>query len=167
MILTRFCSKAEYDAYMRGEELVNNTDHYHAGRGGSTSQGFCFTPDTPRRAWRYLKGIVTPEVCMILNIPDSQLKRTFGKYPDYSDNRVLKACLKKEYCCTMYSNKTAELLRMLPVSNIATPEEIKATKLIQHMRRSNKNLSDYERGLYDHYAQEANKDQKYYRNEKD
>lgn len=167
MIVTRFCSKREYEKFMRGKVLVNTTDHFKGGKGGSCSLGFCFTADTPRKAWRYLKGIVTPEVCMVLNIPASHLKQTLGKYPDYSDNKGFKVCLKREYCCTIYSNATAKLVRMLPIEQIATPEEVEATKLIQRMKRLKENLSDYERGKYDHYAQEANKEQKYYRNEKE
>lgn len=167
MIVTRFCSKREYEMFMRGKVLVNTTDHFKGGKGGSSSVGFCFTADTPRKAWRYLKGIVTPEVCMVLNIPASRLRRTLGKYTDYFDNKGFKACIKQEYCATMYSNKTAKLVRMLPIEQIATHEEVEATKLIQRMKRLQEELSDYECGKYDHYAQEANKDQKYYRNEKE
>lgn len=54
MILHRFCSSAEYDAFVRGEVLKNNTDH-GARRGYSvtSSVGFCFfseDPGTPQPA---------------------------------------------------------------------------------------------------------------------
>lgn len=51
---------------MAGEMLTNSTDHYRGGKGGSTSVGFCFTTDKPRIAWRYLKGIVDADVCLVL-----------------------------------------------------------------------------------------------------
>ena len=80
MILYRFCSQAEADALRRGEMITNNTDHYKGGKGGSISRGFCLTADEPKTAWRYLKGIVTPGVCMTLEIPDGLLRRSIGKY---------------------------------------------------------------------------------------
>lgn len=40
--LHRFCSYKEYEQYMSGSSLHNHTDHYHGGKGGSLSRGFCF-----------------------------------------------------------------------------------------------------------------------------
>lgn len=112
MIVTRFCSINEYGKFMAGETLINTTNHFKDGRGGSLSVGFCFTEDDPLTAWRYLKGIVYPEICMVLDIDDALLTPSFGKYADYSNGQDgSHACLKKEYCLTQYSNKTARLVR--------------------------------------------------------
>ena len=85
----------EYNKFMAGETLTNTTDHYKGGKGGSTSKGFCFIEDNPKAAWRYLKGIVNPEVCMVLEIDPSLLTSSFGKYADYSDGKGTHCCLKK------------------------------------------------------------------------
>lgn len=47
MIVTRFMSLREFEAFERGETLINNTDHFDGGKGGSQSVGFCFTVDAP------------------------------------------------------------------------------------------------------------------------
>ena len=51
MTVTRFMSRAEWDAFQDGKILINETDHYKGGKGGSLSAGFCFTEDTPEDAW--------------------------------------------------------------------------------------------------------------------
>ncbi len=43
MILHRFCSAKEFEAFQRGDLLVNNTDHSVKRGGASTSVGFCFS----------------------------------------------------------------------------------------------------------------------------
>lgn len=50
MILHRFCSKKEFEAYQRGDMLINNTDH-RVKRGNATSSvGFCFFVEDPEEA---------------------------------------------------------------------------------------------------------------------
>ena len=128
MILTRFCSQAEYDKYMSGETLRNTTDHYRGGKGGSTSVGFCFTKDAPKTAWRYLKGCVDFDVCLVLDIDDALLAHSHGKYSDYSRSEGIGICIKGEYCITAYSKKTAKLLQVLKPEEFATKYEIEAIK---------------------------------------
>lgn len=113
MRVTRFCSKLEYAAFLVGDELVNFTDHFQGGRGGSLSIGFCFSPDEPEVAIHYLCGTVDTEVCMVLDFPEGYLKESKGKYRDltvdpYSD--VQHCCLRTEYCCERYDNKVAKLV---------------------------------------------------------
>ncbi len=131
MRVTRFCSLNEYNKFISGETLINNTNHYKDGKGGSISVGFCFTDDDPITAWRYLGGIVYPEICMILDIDNSLLTPSFGKYADYSNRQDgTHACLKMEYCLTKYSNKTAKLIKTLtPKQFTRSPEELLAVRL--------------------------------------
>ena len=115
MRVTRFCSKKEYDAFIAGERLVNNTDHYRGGKGGSLSQGFCFSPDKPKVAFEYLKGTIDTEVCMVLDFPDDYLIESRGKYRNPGvpeDSPMVKVMLKKEFCCGVYDNKVAKLISM-------------------------------------------------------
>lgn len=131
MRVTRFCSIQEYRKFVSGENLTNNTDHFRGGRGGSISVGFCFTEDDPKTAWRYLKGIVYPEICMVLEIDQSLLNESRGKYADYSNGQDgSHACLQKEWCTTQYSNKTAKLINTLTPEQFATPEELIAIRLL-------------------------------------
>lgn len=133
MILTRFCSQAEYDKYLSGETLTNTTDHYRGGKGGSTSVGFCFTTDEPKTAWRYLKGCVDFDVCVVLEIADALLTHSVGKYADYSKDDGIGSCLNQEYCLTTYSNKTAKLLKVVKLQEIATEAEIMASRFFRMM----------------------------------
>lgn len=113
--LTRFCSYKEYEALVSGQVLRNNTDHYHGGKGGSLSSGFCFTPDPPKVAWRYLKGIVDYQICMVLEIDRACLTKSSGKYVDYSASSsasTIPTCIKTEYCTTEYSDRVAKLVEV-------------------------------------------------------
>lgn len=134
MKVTRFCSQRELDKYLAGETLTNDTDHYRGGKGGSTSVGFCFTTDEPRTAWRYLKGIVQADVCIVLDIDKNRLRKSSGKYADYSDGIGFKSCLKTEYCTREYSQRNARLLKVYQLTDFATPEEIEAMKYIAALK---------------------------------
>ena len=134
MKLTRFCSKAEYEKFMAGETLTNHTDHYRGGKGGSTSVGFCFTADPPKTAWRYLKGTVSSEVCMVMDIPKESLSISTGKYADYSKGELgAYSCLKKEFCLRTYSNKTVKLVKVLHPEEFATEAELEAIKMLKRL----------------------------------
>ena len=63
-------SRAEWDAFQDGKVLINETDHYTGGKGGSLSVGFCFTQDSPEDAWVYLAGVVDAAGCGVLDFPD-------------------------------------------------------------------------------------------------
>ena len=111
MIVTRFMSLREFEAFERGETLINNTDHFDGGKGGSQSVGFCFTVDAPEVAWRYLKGIVDADVWVTFEFPDGYLRPSIGKYIDYSnDDGTAKPCLRREWCCTIYNDTVAKVV---------------------------------------------------------
>lgn len=134
MKLTRFCSQAEYEKFMAGETLTNHTDHYRGGKGGSTSVGFCFTDDPPKTAWRYLKGTVSSEVCMMMDIPKEMLKISTGKYANYSNGQLgTLSCLKREFCLTTYSNKTVKLVKVLHPEEFATEAELESIKMLKRL----------------------------------
>lgn len=104
-----FMSGAEWEAFERGETLINTTEHFDGGNGGSKSVGFCFTEDEPATAWRYLAGVVDADVWVTFEFPDGYLSPSIGKYPDYSDD-TFKPCLRREWCCTSYDNNIAKVV---------------------------------------------------------
>lgn len=111
MRVTRFMSLAEWEDFERGETLINNTDHFDGGKGGSQSVGFCFTVDAPEVAWRYLKGIVDADVWATFEFPDGYLSPSIGIYPDYStEDDTFRTCLRRELCCTSYNNTIAKVI---------------------------------------------------------
>lgn len=111
MRVTRFMSLAEWEAFERGETLINNTDHFDGGKGGSKSVGFCFTEDAPEVAWRYLAGIVDADVWVTFEFPDNYLTKSDGVYADpregagFYDRIVI-----DEWCCTSYDNTIAKVV---------------------------------------------------------
>ena len=113
---------------MSGETLTNTTDHYRGGKGGSTSVGFWFTKEEPKTAWRYLKGCIDFDVCLVLDIDEALLTHSFGKYSDYSRSEGIGICIKDEYCITAYSKETAKLLQVLKPEEFATKAELEAIK---------------------------------------
>ena len=126
LTLTRFCSMDEYNAYRRGETLHNTTDHWQGGNGGATTNGFCFTRDDPKTAWRYLKGIVSPECCIVVEPVTLQgLYTGEGSYADYSDGTDGTTwCIKREYCTAHYSDQTMRLVKMLKPEEFMTDREL-------------------------------------------
>ena len=134
MIVTRFCSQAEYDKLCRGEVLVNKTDHLNNGRGGATSVGFCFSPCRPDEAWKYLKGIVDFDVCLVLDFKDNVLIKSNGIYYDASAGNC--RSLRPEYCAISYSLDVCHVLKVLKPAEFASPDEIEACKLVKRLREN-------------------------------
>ena len=111
MRVTRFMSRAEWDAFERGRTLVNKTDHYKSGRGGSLSVGFCFTEDDPAVAWEYLKGLVDADVWVTFDFPDGYLSQSEGRYADKSKDAAFgDVVYKREWCCTKYNKSIAKVV---------------------------------------------------------
>ena len=114
MIVTRFMSRKEWDAFQDGKILINETDHYKGGKGGSLSVGFCFTEDTPEDAWVYLSGIVDAAVCVVFDFPDGDLKQSSGVYADHSEGAKFEdKVLKTEWCCVKYHRSIAKVVNVI------------------------------------------------------
>lgn len=102
MLVYRFMSKDEYEKLIRGEKLKNDWVH----DGHTDSIGFCFMPykeDKPEDAYRYLSGIVSPEVCVVFST-SHPMKKGYGIYADWSKGWGAKQ-EKTEYSTTEYSLK--------------------------------------------------------------
>ena len=133
MIVTRFMSRDEWDAFKEGRILLNETDHFDGGKGGSKSKGFCFTEDTPDEAWKYLKGIVDADVWATFEFPDGYLRESQGIYADHSEGAdFLDKVIKTEWCCEEYDNKVAQ---MVAVCNPFQGEEYADLKMLAHIFR--------------------------------
>ncbi len=137
--LYRFCSADEFRALFWGRILQNHTDHYGGGKGGSTSVGFCLTEDEPYVAWRYLKGIVTPHVCMKLVIPRDQLVKSRGKYAGrivtYNGCTYADTIYKDEWCTTIL--RPEWLKDIIFLEDIAPIEDIQAARCHYNLKQSN------------------------------
>ncbi len=140
LTLTRFCSMDEYMAYRSGATLHNTTDHWRGGEGPATTHGFCFTEDDPKTAWRYLKGIVSPECCIIVEPKTLQgLYVGEGQYADYSDGKDGTArCTKREYCTAHYSAETMRLVKMLKPEEFMTETELEVYGVFEQAHEARK-----------------------------
>lgn len=107
MILHRFCSKAEFDAYQRGETLINTTDHSIKHGTASTSFGFCFFKEDPEDAKHWLSGIVDFDECITVEVEDSAVLKAKGRYRSPETGMRI---YRREYCTTNYDNKRFKLV---------------------------------------------------------
>lgn len=134
MRLFRFCSPKEIEALLRGATLKNIKDHYKNGRGGSLSTGFCFTPDPPKTAFKYLRGIVCPLCCVEYEVPDDVLTPSMGVYARHLDDGTSTTTLKTEYCFTELSLSSFRLIRIYLPSDYTSKEEFEASLFIYKVR---------------------------------
>ena len=137
MDLYRFCSEKEAELLSQGATITNTTNHYFDGKGGSTSVGFCMTTDEPQTAWHYLKGIVTPDICLHLDIPEELLTKSKGKYVRYAmEHRYGKTFMttdyKDEWCITElrpeWLKETIRLETFVPDYELEAAREFEKTK---------------------------------------
>ena len=129
MILSRFCSHEELQTLLRQGEIYNTIDHFNGGRGGSISIGFCLTEDQPSIAWKYLKGIVTPDTCVVYNIPDNHLQKSIGKYcsHEYDNGKYHpKPVLKVEWCTKVL--KKEWIIAILPLESFVPTNDLKIAR---------------------------------------
>lgn len=139
MNLYRFCSHEELQKLLRKETIHNSTDHFAGGNGGSTSRGFCMSEDKPEVAWKYLKGIVTPDVCIRLDIPKSLLKSSKGKYvgkttqtPDGST--IISPAFKPEWCISEL--RPEWLKEIIPLESFVPDYELEAVRYYAKIKHS-------------------------------
>lgn len=140
MRVTRFMSLAEWEDFERGETLINNTDHFDGGKGGSQSVGFCFTEDAPEVAWRYLSGIVDADVWVTFEFPDNYLTKSDGKYRDKSEGAGLfDTVIRSEWCCTYYDNTIAKVVdKCVPFQGVEYRQIRELIKQLQLWTKSNR-----------------------------
>lgn len=114
MRVTRFMSEAEWEVFQAGGKLINATNHYRDGKGGSVSVGFCFTEDSPEDAWAYLAGVVDAAVCVVFEFPDGYLRKSYGVYADHSEGAKFEdKVLKTEWCCVKYDRSIAKVVNVI------------------------------------------------------
>lgn len=107
MRVTRFMSRAEWDALCSREKIYNNRKH----NAKTTSVGFCFTEDEPQVAWKYLGGIVDADVCVTFEFPDGFLTEATAKYADQREGAGFDDMVTKtEWCCTSYDKTIAKVV---------------------------------------------------------
>ena len=122
-------SEREFEAYTKGKTMRNDTKHGESAK--TTSVGFCFFPEEPEEAHRWLCGIVCDDVCVTFDVPENMVKKSVGTYndPDKSDNSIGAVLMdifdhfmgnemenvvymeKVEYCCKKYSRKDFKLVK--------------------------------------------------------
>lgn len=122
-------SEREFEAYTKGKTIRNDTKHGESAK--TTSVGFCFFPEEPEEAHRWLSGIVNDDVCVTFDVPDNMVNKSVGTYndPDKSDNSIGAVMMdifdhfmgnemenvvymeKVEYCCKKYSRKDFRLVK--------------------------------------------------------
>lgn len=135
MQVTRFMSRKEWDAFQDGKILINETDHYKGGKGGSLSVGFCFTQDSPEDAWVYLAGVVDAAVCVVFDFPDGYLRKSYGVYADHSEGAKFEdKVLKTEWCCVKYHRSIAKVVNVIdPFKGDEYKETLKLIEKLEKM----------------------------------
>lgn len=81
IIVHRFMSEEEYDLLVSGFVLTNHSDHPCE---RTTSVGFCFTPDDPSVAIKWLGGLVETDYCVTFEVREDQLSKSVAEYRDVS-----------------------------------------------------------------------------------
>lgn len=110
MILHRFCSEAEYEKFIKGETLENNTEH--CVKFCSTSKGFCFFTEDPEEAKHWLSGNVDFDYCLTFAVPDGMVEPSRARYTRWSeDGKYEGSYIRDEFCCRRYSNSHFKLIR--------------------------------------------------------
>lgn len=113
MILHRFCSIKEYQKYMAGEVLTNDTDHHRLRGDASTAKGFCFFTENPEEAKHWLSGIVDFDYCLTFFVPDEKVNPCKGRYPNWIKPGIKDGVIyRKEFCTSSYDNKSFRLLNV-------------------------------------------------------
>lgn len=119
MKLYRFMSIAECDKLLKGETLVNSTDHSKKRGTASSAKGFCFgigDEQQAKKALRRLRGIVSTDILMVFEPKDiSKFTPCQGRYVDYEKIDSEGKCVDDypiggepcrmfdEYCISCYS----------------------------------------------------------------
>ena len=116
MKIFRFMSYKEFEKYMNGENLYNNTKH----KAKTNSIGFCFfdiNDFSPEFAWRFLKGAIFPDICVVFEVDETLLRKGYGIYSDPNKtlyelmNFIPKMIRVTEYCTENYNKEVFKLVK--------------------------------------------------------
>lgn len=116
MKIFRFMSYKEFEKYMNGENLYNNTKH----KAKTNSIGFCFfdiNDFSPEFAWRFLKGAIFPDICVVFKVDETLLRKGYGIYSDPNKtlyelmNFIPKMIRVSEYCTENYNKEVFKLVK--------------------------------------------------------
>lgn len=116
MKIFRFMSYKEFEKYMKGENLYNNTKH----KAKTNSIGFCFfdiNDFSPEFAWRFLKGAIFPDICVVFEVDETLLRKGYGIYSDPNKtlyelmNFIPKMIRVSEYCTENYNKEVFKLVK--------------------------------------------------------
>ena len=108
MKLFRFMSKKEFNKYLKGEELINETEHM----GNTNSKGFCFMnceDYESEYAYQFLSGVVDTGVCAVFETK-KELIETYGVYADPYGS-FFDSFTSDEYCTKEYNKKDFKLIK--------------------------------------------------------
>ena len=109
-------SYKEFEKYMNGENLYNNTKH----KAKTNSIGFCFfdiNDFSPEFAWRFLKGAIFPDICVVFEVDETLLRKGYGIYSDPNKtlyelmNFIPKMIRVSEYCTENYNKEVFKLVK--------------------------------------------------------
>ena len=125
MKLYRFMSYAECDKLLKGETLVDSTDHSKKRGTASSAKGFCFgigDKKQAKKALRRLRGIVSTDILMVFELKDiGKFSSCKGRYIDYDkidaegktiDDYPITSSPTKyfdEYCISSYSRDDIDI----------------------------------------------------------
>ena len=108
MEIFRFMSKKEFNKYLKGEKLINETEHW----GNTNSKGFCFMnceDYEPEYAYQFLSGIVSTGVCAVFETNEI-LTKSYGTYADPYGS-FFDSFTSDEYCTKEYNKKDFKLIK--------------------------------------------------------
>lgn len=116
MKVFRFMSYEEFEKYINGKNLYNNTKH----KAKTNSIGFCFfdiNDFSPEFAWKFLKGAIFPDICVVFEVDETLLKKGYGIYSDPNKtlyelmNFIPKMIRVSEYCTENYNKEVFKLVK--------------------------------------------------------
>lgn len=94
--------------------------------GASTSVGFCFFKEDPEEAKHWLSGIVDFDVCITVEVDDSDVNKSRGRYGTENLQGVM---YKEEYCCKAYDNYRFRLIDSTTKFSTYAPNHTELKKL--------------------------------------
>ena len=112
MKVFRFMSRKEFEKYLRGETLTNDT--IHSQLHGSDAVGFCFLEfkgiEFIRKAFLFLIGLVNTDVLAVFEAPEDYFKKGKATVSDPDGYEEFETMEIEELSCTSYSKDNLKLV---------------------------------------------------------